>query len=389
LSGCTSSSAGGLAQTSASPARELASLVLQAVSGSRCSASLASYDPSSLSLKMSQLSLLGDSTLSSADFPIAGTTRSGSLFELPTLARLIGELGSSSSDGDETPWPTPMGYSGDRPGLTKLDIRARGMYPDDPKYWPTPRAEDSESAGAHKDRGPDTLTSAARTHWPTPTAGDAKASGSRNLEGSKAHAGVSLTDAVLHGGSTTPRQASLWATPTGHDADSPGGMSTRGDKRPTPDGLAAQVRAWPTPTAQDAKNDGGPSQMALASDSKAGHRVADPTGKRGRKLNDLDLWPTPSATPYGSTNNGHPRDGRREEYATRGTPSLEGLAKEEPTRTGTSGVLNPDWVETLLGVPVGWTDGPRLRGWTSLDGSRRASSSESPPSSSESTDDDD
>ena len=346
LSGCTSSSAGGLAQTSASPARELASLVLQAVSGSRCSASLASYDPSSLSLKMSQLSLLGDSTLSSADFPIAGTTRSGSLFELPTLARLIGELGSSSSDGDETPWPTP-------------------------------------------------------------TAGDAKASGSRNLEGSKAHAGVSLTDAVLHGGSTTPRQASLWATPTGHDADSPGGMSTRGDKGPTPDGLAAQVRAWPTPTAQDAKNDGGPSQMArntpplnaavkqemwatpLASDSKAGHRVANPTGKRGRKLNDLDLWPTPSATPYGSTNNGHPRDGRREEYATRGTPSLEGLAKEEPTRTGTSGVLNPDWVETLLGVPVGWSDGPRLRGWTSLDGSRRASSSENPPSSSESTGDDD
>jgi hypothetical protein len=34
--------------------------------------------------------------------------------------------------------------------------------------------------------------------WPTATAGDAKASGSRNLEGSKAHAGVSLTDAILH-----------------------------------------------------------------------------------------------------------------------------------------------------------------------------------------------
>jgi DNA (cytosine-5)-methyltransferase 1 len=32
--------------------------------------------------------------------------------------------------------------------------------------------------------------------WPTPTAGDAKSSGSRNTAGSKAHAGVSLTDAV-------------------------------------------------------------------------------------------------------------------------------------------------------------------------------------------------
>jgi hypothetical protein len=40
---------------------------------------------------------------------------------------------------------------------------------------------------------------------PTPTAGDSKASGSRNLPGSAAHAGVSLTDAIVHGGSTNPR----------------------------------------------------------------------------------------------------------------------------------------------------------------------------------------
>lgn len=34
--------------------------------------------------------------------------------------------------------------------------------------------------------------------WPTATAGDAKASGSRSLEGSGAHSGTSLTDAVRH-----------------------------------------------------------------------------------------------------------------------------------------------------------------------------------------------
>ena len=43
-------------------------------------------------------------------------------------------------------------------------------------------------------------------YWPTPTVGDSRAAGSRNLEGSAVHAGVSLTDAVLHGGSTTPRR---------------------------------------------------------------------------------------------------------------------------------------------------------------------------------------
>jgi hypothetical protein len=44
------------------------------------------------------------------------------------------------------------------------------------------------------------LTIAAKL-WPTPTAGDWKGSGSRNAEGSKAHKGVSLPDAVQTGDS--------------------------------------------------------------------------------------------------------------------------------------------------------------------------------------------
>jgi hypothetical protein len=45
-----------------------------------------------------------------------------------------------------------------------------------------------------------------RMKCPTPTAGDAKSSGSRNLAGSKAHAGVSLTDFVRFGNSQTARE---------------------------------------------------------------------------------------------------------------------------------------------------------------------------------------
>lgn len=38
------------------------------------------------------------------------------------------------------------------------------------------------------------------------------------------------------------------------------------------------------------------------------------------------FWPTPTASSYGSSNNGCPGDGR-EEYATRGKPSLEAMAR--------------------------------------------------------------
>jgi len=99
--------------------------------------------------------------------------------------------------------------------------------------WPTPRAEDSESTGAHGARI-DTLTAATRVtgNWPTPTAGDADASGNRNLAGSKEHAGTSLTDAVLGGqrprGPLDPASSStdgsrpassLWPTPASESAD--------------------------------------------------------------------------------------------------------------------------------------------------------------------------
>lgn len=46
----------------------------------------------------------------------------------------------------------------------------------------------------------------ADTLLPTPTAGDSKASGSRNLPGSNAHQGTSLTDAMVTGDSRTPRR---------------------------------------------------------------------------------------------------------------------------------------------------------------------------------------
>jgi hypothetical protein len=45
-----------------------------------------------------------------------------------------------------------------------------------------------------------------RWQWPTPLESDAHSSGNRNTAGSRAHLGVSLSDAVRGGDSNTPRE---------------------------------------------------------------------------------------------------------------------------------------------------------------------------------------
>jgi hypothetical protein len=54
-------------------------------------------------------------------------------------------------------------------------------------------------------------------------------------------------------------------------------------------------------------------------------------------------WPTPTASRYGTRNNGDPGDGRGEYLAVR-----------------LGGVLNPAWIEALMGFPPGWSElGPQ------------------------------
>ena len=99
---------------------------------------------------------------------------------------------------------------------------------------------------------------------------------------------------------------------------------------------------------------------------------------------DSGSWlPTPTATRYGTTNNGTRGDGTT--FKTAGTPSLHTMAAKNiwPTITvkgnynkaelnkkaadglatavnkaegESGGPLNPQWVEWLMGWPIGWTD---------------------------------
>lgn len=126
------------------------------------------------------------------------------------------------------------------------------------------------------------------------------------------------------------------------------------------------------------------------------------TSKPGQRRGQLasQLWPTATACSYGTGQNGCPRDGRAA-FAGKGAPSLSTLARLWPTATATAtdasasrrhgymltghsgttlhdaidfhlsaetsqdgpitshpAVLNPRFVEALMGFPPGWTEIP-------------------------------
>jgi hypothetical protein len=144
----TSSAAGSPAKTFRQQGAELVSRVRGAVCGGSSRESFANFDRESSSWRTSQLSLLEGSERFSESFPKAGMMRSGRAFALPMLELHTAGSGSSSSRGA----------------------------------------------------------------WPTATASDANGSGSRNTTSSRAHAGISLTDAVRGDGGK-----GRWPTPCASD----------------------------------------------------------------------------------------------------------------------------------------------------------------------------
>ena len=140
--------------------------------------------------------------------------------------------------------------------------------------------------------------------WPTPIVQDAR--GDRGAGSVAAGGGTRL------GGAVRP-----WPTPTIRGNHNVAGLSpTSGD------GLETAARPWPTPKASDA---GGPGVRA--------HSHSLTTAVRP--------WPTPCARDY--------RTGAANAYQERriGTPGL---------CDAVLGRLSPAWVETLMGLPIGWTD---------------------------------
>ena len=199
--------------------------------------------------------------------------------------------------------------------------------------FPTPLATDGSHGGPNQkgSKGDLRLSSAVRL-WPTPT----KADGCGGPGNSGRTGGVNLRTAVsiptptVHGnynragagptsGNGLATFVSLFPTPTATNTKA---VHMRGADK----GKARESRSYlPTPTCQDANQAGSARAKHLTL-----HRYV------------TKLYPTPAARDYRSPN--------AKPYAERG-----GGKKGEQLQNFVGGQLNPDWVEWLMGWPVGWS----------------------------------
>jgi hypothetical protein len=103
---------------------------------------------------------------------------------------------------------------------------------------------------------------------------------------------------------------------------------------------------WPTATTRDWKDTNAtvPPSRANPSKQTLGQRVAHVGLQDQANLNtngkSQESWSTPQARDWKGA------EGR----------AYKGQTKDLPAQTQAMGKLNPDWVEHLMGLPVGWTD---------------------------------
>jgi hypothetical protein len=196
----------------------------------------------------------------------------------------------------------------------------------DSSSWPAATANMMTGEGtAGRDGGPNLQTAAMR--WPTATAQDSVSSGASGYQTETRHAGTTLTDAAV-------RQ---WPTARATDG-SKGGPNQHGSKGDLT--LPSAAVQWPTPASRDHKGGADWSKR-----TRNGKQRLDSE----RTLPDVaEFWPTPAASTYGSNCGGS--GGRVGPIR----PSLQGLATQK-SGPGCRMMLNPRFVEMLMGLPAGWT----------------------------------
>lgn len=287
-------------RTSRLPAKARALMEPDHPCGGKCIASLEISDHVGSLLRMSMLSELEALTGLSGHWK-ATTSKSGvSEWQLKTSAPLTKGNGCSL-------WPTIRASDGSHGGPNQRDSKGYFALPAAVHQWSTPTASMEEPA-AWKPGVPWWLQSrsarnlAAMVTWPTPTTTD---SCGRTYQKSGGKYFMALPGAVETG----------WK-----DEDQ-----------------IKTLANWPTPVAAEA------------------NRASSGANRRSQSLREIvELYPTPTAAPYGSNKGGQSKDGHIR-------PSLSRQVQDQNSLNGKSRKrLNPRWVLQLMGFPSDWLSKPAV-----------------------------
>lgn len=154
--------------------------------------------------------------------------------------------------------------------------------------------------------------------WPTITV-----CGNHNQPGSSKNAGWGLSSAVKQ-----------WPTPLASDGKRNGAPGDFSRKSPS---LGAMVQLWPTPTASLGSKGGRITPLK----SREGGTLIEAVSAR--------TWPTPNASDANKWSNQSLEDRKAKGQQIR-------LNTAVSPQCGQGGQLNPEWVEWLMGWPIGWTE---------------------------------
>ena len=270
-----------------------------------------------------------------------------------SAAHLTREKEFLSSGGESTNWVTQNARDW-KDSVTKVvGDRKDGKKREDQlprqiaalSQWPTPTALEGQDQGtnwktlARLDKGGRILrriASLEEKNWPTPTSAegskipDQANCGQVGLSNHPSIVGLPDREKLNKSG----KSQESWATPkaSGPEHAVPNMRGSKGDQP-----LPAQVQNWPTPDTQNHR-DGSKRRK----DSYGSHGVS-----LHHKIAETENWATPNAG-----------DGKAGMAEGRKQKSLGQDVSQQQGGYRPSMKLNPNWVEQLMGLPVGWTQLP-------------------------------
>jgi len=271
--------------------------------------------------------------------------------------------------------------------------------------WPTSGSMRNGICSAHETSAP-LINENDCSSWPTATTADSRSSARHTTTTSVMHPGTMLTDAARAFWPTasardgdprrahTGRDTMAWQNKVARGAVNAAGMLS--------DDLSSSAVNWPTPAARDYKGENGTEHLTAGTGRKhldqlpnfVAHLWQTPQTDsfRSRSADRKDeqgldqqarFWPTPTAEPYGSSQNGINGIGGAHERPSANTPSLDRLSRsflpaQVPPKAGDASSptgpsshrhgkpkLNPEFVRWLMGFPHAWTNcGPSATQWS-------------------------